>query len=485
MKFIPLQFIGSDWAAFILFFIAVLILVGISEVVFQRGILTANAIRILVHCTVGTACSLSPFLFISNTPPILLGLFFTMLNTAAMKRKIFKGIHAQERVSYGTVYFPLAYLIMVIFFWDFTHYLVISLSILALADPLATIVGQSASRPLRTRIWEDKKSVQGSAAMFLCSGIIVYGWSWILPSEVTNIDPIYFVLITAGMSTIAEMISFRGSDNLSIPLLSFFTMHCTTIKGPYFEMILLCVIFSFLAAYLAKMITTNGLFGALVMGFLVAGYGNLVYLIPIAIFFILSSVLSKSIPSKTSVIPKGSKRDIVQVYANGSVALLLCIIHGFTDSSPMIFLLFLSSVSAATADTWATEFGKLSKKSPVSIINFQVMTPGLSGGVTRIGTIGSLLGAAVIGLTAHILGVADYGVYGVIGAGFIAGILDSVLGATVQAKYQTGDGQILEYISPGGSLVSGYKWITNDLVNLLNTASAPLIMYIYIQLTGL
>ena len=321
--------------------------------------------------------------------------------------------------------------------------------------------------------------------MFLCSGIIVYGWSWILPSEVTNIDPIYFVLITAGMSTIAEMISFRGSDNLSIPLLSFFTMHCTTIKGPYFEMILLCVIFSFLAAYLAKMITTNGLFGALVMGFLVAGYGNLVYLIPIAIFFILSSVLTKSIPSKTSVIPKGSKRDIVQVYANGSVALLLCIIHGFTDSSPMIFLLFLSSVSAAAADTWATEFGKLSKKSPVSIINFQVMTPGLSGGVTRIGTIGSLLGAAVIGLTAHILGVADYGVYGVIGAGFIAGILDSVLGATVQAKYQTGDGQILEYISPGGSLVSGYRWITNDLVNLLNTASAPLIMYIYIQLTGL
>ena len=336
MKFLPLQFIGSDWAAFILFFIAVLILVGISEVVLQRGILTANTSRILVHCTVGTACSLSPFLFISNTPPILLGLFFTMLTTASLKLKIFKGIHAQERVSYGTVYFPLAYLIMVIFFWDFTHYLVISLSI------LATIVGQSASRPLRTRIWEDKKSVQGSAAMFFCSGIIVYGWSWILPSEVTNIDSIYFVLITAGMSTVAEMISFRGSDNLSIPLLSFLTMHCATIKGSYFEMMLLCIVFSFLAAYLAKMITTNGLFGALVMGFLVAGYGNLEYLIQLAIFFILSSILGKSIPSKTSVIARGSKRDIVQVYANGSVALLLCIIHEFTDNNPIIFLLFLS-----------------------------------------------------------------------------------------------------------------------------------------------
>ena len=151
----------------------------------------------------------------------------------------------------------------------------------------------------------------------------------------------------------------------------------------------------------------------------------------------------------------------------------------------MVYLLFLSSVAAATADTWSTELGKLSKKNPVSILNLQDMAPGLSGGVTRVGTIGSLLGATMIGLTGHTLGISDCGAYGIIGAGFTAGIIDSVLGASVQAKYRTRDGQIVEYTCPGGSLVSGYRWMTNDLVNVLNTACAPLVMYIYIKLVSL
>ena len=482
MQFTFWQTINSDWISFLLFLIAILFLVGISELLLKQDILSANTSRIFVHCTVGIACSLSPFIFISNIQPLLLGLIFLVLNTFALKIEIFKGIHSQERWSYGTIYFPLSYLIMVSLFWDFAHYLVTSLSILALADPIATIVGQSISRPLKTKIGNDEKSVQGSVAMFFISGIIVYTWSWIILAEVPNIYSIYFVLITAAMSTVAEMISYRGSDNLSIPLLSFLTMHCLTIKDPYFEIMMLCLFIGFLTAYLAKMITVSGLFGSMVMGFLVAGYGSLNYLIPMGVFFIISSIISKIIPENSNTPDKSSKRDIIQVYANGGIALLLCIISTFTVNTSMVYLLFLSAVSAATADTWGTELGKLSKESPVSIINFQKIAPGLSGGVTRVGTIGSLLGATVIGLTAYILGIEDYGIYGIIGTGFIAGILDSVMGATFQAKYQTKDHQIVEYIPQGGSLVSGYRWMTNDLVNLLNTAFAPLLMYIYIIL---
>ena len=485
MQFIFWQTISPDWTYFILFLVTILCLVGISELLLKQNILSADASRIIIHCTVGMACSLSPFLFISKSPPILLGFIFLILNATALKLEKFKGIHSQERLSYGTIYFPLAYLVMVTFFWDFTHYFVISFSIMSIADPLATVVGKSVSKPIQTRIGDDKKSVQGSAAMFFFSGIIIYSWSWFLLADITNYDMIIFVLITATMSTVAEMISFRGSDNLSIPLLSFLVMHCLTIKGPYFEITLVFIVIVFLAAYLAKMITMSGLFGVLVMGFLVAGYGNLDYLMPMGVFFVFSSILSKIIPENSTTISKGSKRDIIQVYANGSIALLLCIISVFTVNSSMVYLLFLSSVAAATADTWSTELGKLSKKNPVSILNLQDMAPGLSGGVTRVGTIGSLLGATMIGLIGHTLGISDCGAYGIIGAGFTAGIIDSVLGASVQAKYRTRDGQIVEYICPGGSLISGYRWMTNDLVNVLNTACAPLVMYIYIKLVSL
>ena len=143
MQFIFWQTISPDWTYFILFLVTILCLVGISELLLKQNILSADASRIIIHCTVGMACSLSPFLFISKSPPILLGFVFLILNATALKLEKFKGIHSQERLSYGTIYFPLAYLVMVTFFWDFTHYFVISFSIMSIADPLATVVGMS------------------------------------------------------------------------------------------------------------------------------------------------------------------------------------------------------------------------------------------------------------------------------------------------------------------------------------------------------
>lgn len=485
MQFMISQTISNDWVFFGFFLIGIIFLIGMSGFLLKLHFISANASRIFVHVFVGIACSLSPFLFENNSQPVLLGFIFLSLNLIALKINIFKGIHSQDRNSYGTIYFPMAYLIMATFFWEYTFFLIISLSILSIADPIATIVGKSISNPVIIKIGDDNKSIQGSAAMLFCSGIIIYCWSSILFPNGNNISTIIFIILTAGMATIAEMISFRGSDNLSIPLLSFFTMHSLTIKDPYFEIMFLCILFVFVVAFNLKMITTSGFFGAIAMGFLIATYGSYKYLAPIGVFFILSSILSKIFPDKSNEIKRGSKRDIIQVFANGGIPLLLCIINAFTKYDSMIYLLFLSSVAAATADTWATELGKLSRRNPVSIVNFQVMEPGLSGGITIIGTIGSLMGASVIGLIGLIIGLQIYDIYGIIIIGFISGILDSVLGATLQAKYQTKDGKIIEYRHQGEYLVSGYHWMNNDLVNLLNTASAPLLMYLYIQLINL
>ena len=57
------------------------------------------------------------------------------------------------------------------------------------------------------------------------------------------------------------------------------------------------------------------------------------------------------------------------------------------------------------------------------------------------------MGASIIGFTSHIIGIMDYGVIGIIIAGFSGCIIDSILGASLQAKYQTKDGQIVEYIT--------------------------------------
>ena len=73
-------------------------------------------------------------------------------------------------------------------------------------------------------------------------------------------------------------------------------------------------------------------------------------------------------------------------------------------------------------------------------------------------------------------------IYGIILCGFLAALIDSILGATIQGKYETQLGEIVEKPEPGSLLISGYRWVTNDVVNLINTAAAPILMYIFLYL---
>ena len=57
-----------------------------------------------------------------------------------------------------------------------------------------------------------------------------------------------------------------------------------------------------------------------------------IHLISLAIFFVFSSIISKSIKKRSFYRSKGSKRDIIQVYANGGVATLVCIVDFYIQT---------------------------------------------------------------------------------------------------------------------------------------------------------
>jgi uncharacterized protein (TIGR00297 family) len=151
------------------------------------------------------------------------------------------------------------------------------------------------------------------------------------------------------------------------------------------------------------------------------------------------------------------------------------------NENPSLIFLFFSSVAAAMSDNLGTEFGKLSKHRPLSIISLKPIDHGKSGGVTRIGTLGSLMGSCIIGLAVWwLMPIPSKITYGIILSGFLAALFDSLLGATFQGKYQDSNGEIVETKNNRTILISGYSWINNDTVNLLNTTIAPIMMYFYL-----
>jgi uncharacterized membrane protein len=73
----------------------------------------------------------------------------------------------------------------------------------------------------------------------------------------------------------------------------------------------------------------------------------------------------------------------------------------------------------------------------------------------------------------------------VVGGGFAASLVDSLIGATAQAIYRDESGGLTERPSAGGrafALARGFRWITNDRVNLACTLTGAAVPVAFLAL---
>jgi uncharacterized protein (TIGR00297 family) len=191
-----------------------------------------------------------------------------------------------------------------------------------------------------------------------------------------------------------------------------------------------------------------------------AGFRGLALL---GVFVVTSSALSRAVVH--------SPRGAAQVVANGwTAALGAALVPAAPEAG---WAILAGGLAAAQADTWATEIGLRSERSPVSVINGAPVPPGASGGVTRTGTAAGLVGAAAVGAAARALGYDSPLALAVVAAGAAGMLVDSVLGATLQAIYQCAacdaPTDTPRHCGVAGRLVGGRRWITNDVVNAVAT----------------
>jgi len=487
---IPFQ---SEWWTFFMILALIPISIYVSELTLKFKVLSPESNRRLVHFFVGILITISPLIFSKYLLPSILALIFFIINYFAFHNQKLMGIHSIERVTYGTIYFPLGYLIMTIGFWEYSEFVIISLAILAVADPIAAMVGENISRDNEFVIWKDKKTIKGTVTFYSISFFLIFLMGKLL-LQFPNSYLFCFALFCAIGSTIAEITSSKGSDNLSIPIISVLFMigfvekvapnksDLLTILFSPFLITILCSAIIIYIAFKLKTLSIDGFLGAFLMGVIIILIGSQYFFMLLAIFFVLSSFLSKVLKKASFYRTKGSQRDIIQVYANGGIAFLLSIIY-FLKNDPVYIYLFASSVAAAMSDTWGTEFGKLSRHKPISITSLKSIDHGISGGITRIGTLGSLLGSSIIGFSTWIMiPIPTHIIYGIILSGFLSSLFDSILGDMLQGKYKNQNGEIIEVKERDSVLIKGYPWMNNDLVNLLNTTFSPLILYIFSML---
>ncbi len=230
-----------------------------------------------------------------------------------------------------------------------------------------------------------------------------------------------------------------------------------------------------------KLLTLSGVISAILVGTIIYTFTGLEGWLILMFFFISANVIGKiakrvSHVDVSQIHKKGGTRDWAQVMANGGLAAVSALLFGLTGSTYAL-VAFGASIATATADTWASEAGILSSKDPVSILTLKRVRPGMSGGVSLLGSLSSMLGSVLVAYLWYIsYAVGNDMQYFLLASvvavsGIIGSLVDSILGATLQGHYWDTDKEMMterEVNSEGKKLelCRGVRWIDNDVVNL-------------------
>lgn len=209
-----------------------------------------------------------------------------------------------------------------------------------------------------------------------------------------------------------------------------------------------------------KLLTPSGIFHAWLLGVLIWGTLGWQGYVIVGFYFLVGSAVTRIGIAQKEAEGIAEKRSGARGPENvwGSAATgALCALGVAAISldllpsnlQPLLLLGYVASFSTKLADTCASEVGKAYGKRTFLITTLQPVARGTEGAVSLEGTLAGVIGSITIALLAwgiNLISLVDVGLCAI--AAFIATNLESVIGATLQSKF---------------------SWLTNEVVNAINT----------------
>jgi uncharacterized protein (TIGR00297 family) len=188
----------------------------------------------------------------------------------------------------------------------------------------------------------------------------------------------------------------------------------------------------------------------------VGGWRLLLLLLVAYTITLAATWAGKSTKSRLGLAESATGRRPAQIFANLGVSgwLIAMSVVSSSDTRSIYAFWGVAALAQAAADTVSSEIGEAFGGQPRLITTFRFAPVGTDGGLTVAGTLAGLAAALLVAQCSRLsLEIGNIGVAIVAAAGFVGMLVDSLLGALVQRR----------------------GWIGNDAINLIGTASAPLI----------
>lgn len=465
---------------------------GIGFGIYKLGVPKVYT-RKIVHILVGFEWMILYHFFGVSVHFLIVCLLFLAILTISHRKKLLPMIESDGENSPGTVYYALAMSVMslvTILLPDMIIPFGIGVFCTSLGDGFAGLIGYEPypRGSVNFKIYGNKTFFGSLFNFLVCLSVVA-----IVDARFNLGLETWHILSLAVFATELELFSERGLDNITVTLgvsfLAYFMLHFD-VKGYILPILLTPMIIAF--SYKKKALTVSGIIAALVLDMIISiSLGNEGFVVLLTFFvggIIVDKIkkhYKKSEQNEKTVEKRGSCRDHVQVGANGSVA-AICALGYMLVGHESLLLAFAASLAEALADTAASGIGIIGGKA-YDPFRRKSCTPGISGGMSALGSLASVVGASIVSILSLILGLVDvYGAVIVAISATLGAFLDSLLGSLAQVKYiccTCGDlTEREEHCGIRTERHSGLFFVTNDMVNFLGTlfsALLSLLLYNY------
>lgn len=204
----------------VLSYILVFLIIGISTALQKFKVLGDEGARKFIHIGVSNWWILAWVFFQGENalwyaivPPIT----FILLNYYSYKTNLIKSMERSGNGNLGTVYFPISLLILVIFTFGVINRPeigAVGILVLGYGDGLAAVVGKAYGK----RKLVNNKSLEGSLTMLFVSFVVVL--AILLVAGVSLVSTLIAAVVVSILSTLIELYTPKGLDNLTVPLFS-------------------------------------------------------------------------------------------------------------------------------------------------------------------------------------------------------------------------------------------------------------------------
>lgn len=248
---------GNDLVAIAAVMCAAVVLLGLLSLC-RRFAVGSEVLRKLAHIGTGLLAISFPWLFSSAKPVFLVCGIAVLLLTAvsaipAMRARLGASLYSVDRESHGELYFPIAVAVLFYLARGNKLFYVIPLLVLTLADAVAAVLG-SVYGKMPYEGMGGKKSVEGSVAFFTVAFFAVHV-PLLLYSRLERPQTLFVSLDIALVVTLLEAVSWRGLDNLIIPLGGLLLLHIYTglpVRALVYRFIAAFVLLAFVLLYRSR-----------------------------------------------------------------------------------------------------------------------------------------------------------------------------------------------------------------------------------------